>query len=137
MAEIFVLEQFGNLGIAFVGVADMNGRVRSVERRVEVNRVVALLGVFEEDRKLGQPHVPFLDVVFAGNRPQVGDFGVFSQRHRDPVDVGKLIPRGVDGPEIRIAFHRPRRRVDRRHGLPRRHHRQLVIQRPAIPVLEQ
>ena len=137
MAEILVLEQLGNLGIAFVGVADMNGRVRSVERRVKVNRVVALLGVFEENRKLGQPHVPFLDIVFAGNRPQVGDFGVFSQRHRDPVDVGKLVPRGVDSPEIGIAFHRPRRRVDRGHGLPRRHDRQLVIQRPAIPVLEQ
>jgi len=37
-----------------------------------VNRVVALLGVFEEDRQLGEPHVPFLNVVFAGNRPQVG-----------------------------------------------------------------
>ena len=137
VAEILVLQEFRNLRIAFVGVADVDGRVRSVERRVEVNGVVALLGVLEEDRQLGQAHVPFLDVVFAGDRPQVGDFGVFGQRHRDPVDVGKLVPRGVDGPEVGIPFHRPRRRVDRRHGLPRRHDRQLVVQRPAIPVLEQ
>ena len=44
---------------------------------------------------------------------------------------------GVDGPEVGIALHRPRRRVDRRHGLPRRHHRQLAVERPAVPVLEQ
>jgi hypothetical protein len=55
VAEILVLQEFRNLGIAFVGIADVNGRVRSVERRVEVNGVVALLGVFEEDRQLGQP----------------------------------------------------------------------------------
>ena len=137
MAEILVLEELRDLRVALVRVADVNRRVRPVERRVEVNGVVALLGVLEEDRQLGEPHVPLLDVVLAGNRPQVGDFDVFGQRHRDPVDVRKLVPRGVDGPEVRIAFHRPRRRVDRGHGLPWRHHRQLVVERPAVAVLEQ
>ena len=50
-----------------------------VQAGVKVDRVIALLRVLEEDRQLGQMHVPFLDVVFAGNRPQVGNLGVFGQ----------------------------------------------------------
>ena len=105
MAEILVAQPLHDLGVTLVRVADVQRDVRTVEARIEMHGVVALLRVFQKHRQLGQVHMAFLDVVLAGDGAQVRDLAVLRQRHRDAIDVRQLVARGVDRPEIRIALH--------------------------------
>ena len=113
MTEVLVLEPFGDLRVSFVADVDVQSGVGAVERRVEVNGVVALLLVFEEDRQFVQAGVTLLLVVLTGDGPQVEHLGVLGQGHDDLVDVRQLIALSVHRPVVRVALKDPGRGVDR------------------------
>jgi hypothetical protein len=115
----------------------MNRRIRSVECWVEVNGIVTLRRVVQKDRQFCQAHVTFLNIVLASDCTQIRDFGVFGKRQRDLVDVRQLVAVRIDGPVVRIAFHRPGWRVDGTGRAPRCHHGHFRIERPTVFVLEE
>ena len=99
--------------------------------------VVALLLVLDEDGQLAQVDVPRRVVVLPRDRAQVQHFKILRERQHDLVDVGELIACRIDEDAVRVALERPRRRVDRRHRLPRRQHREIRVDRPVVPAEEQ
>ena len=94
--------------------------------------VFAALAILQDHRQLGQVHVAFLQIIFAGHGAQIGDLDVLGQRHHHAVDIGQLVALGVDHVIERVAFHRPDRRVDRADSLPRPQRRQFGVELPVL-----
>ena len=92
--------------------------------------VFAARGVLQEHRQLRQIDEALHVVVLAGDGAQVDDLGVFGQRELHLVEIGQLVARGIDGPEIGIALQHPGLAVDRLHHAPRRERRHIRIEPP-------
>ena len=94
--EVGVLQPLRHLRVGVVAVVDLEGGVGAVGAGVEVDAVVALLHVLQKDRQLGDVGVALLQVVLAGDGAQVQHLQVLGQRHLDAVEVGELVPLGID-----------------------------------------
>ena len=129
-AEIDVLQPLGDLGIGVIAVVDLERGVGAVGAGVEVDAVVALLHVLQKDRQLGDVGVALLQVVLAGDGAQVEHLQVLGQRHLDAVEVGELVPLGIDLVIEGVALHGPVRRIRRRDGTPGPEHRQIGVEGP-------
>ena len=135
-AEVGGVEPLRHLGVRVVGVVDLERGVGAVQRRVEPDVVADLVPVLEEHRELGHGRVALLEVVLAGDGPEVEHLEVLGDGHLDAVDVRKLVARGVHLVEERVPLHRPGRVVDGRDRLPGRQHRQLGVEPPVPAVLD-
>ena len=99
--EVGRVEPLRHLGVRVVGVVDLERGVGAVQRRVELDVVADLVPVLEEHRELGHRRVALLEVVLAGDRPEVQHLEVLSHGH---LDAGRCT--GAGCPRCR-----PRRRT--------------------------
>jgi hypothetical protein len=128
------VKPLGDLGIRLVGLVGLEGGVRAIEGRIEADVVAHLGAVLEEHRQLGQRGVALLQVVLAGEGPQVEDLEVLGERHADAVDIRQLIARRVHAHVVGIALEHPRGRIDGIDRLPWRKHGQFGIE-PPVPAV--
>ena len=86
--------------------------------------------VLKQDRQFRDIDVAILDIVLAGDGPQVQHLQVLGQCELELVEVRKLIPVRVNGPVVRVPLQRPGRRGDGIRRLPGGEHGQVRVQRP-------
>ena len=135
--EVARAQPFRDLGVLVVALIAEEPDVGALIRRVQVHAVVAPLLVFQQHRQLADVDVASLRVVLAGDRAQVDELQVLPEGHPDAVDVGELVAFRVHPDAVGVALQDPRRRVDRRHGLPGRHHRQVGVAAGVVAALEE
>ena len=117
-AEVGGVHPLGDFRVGLIAQVELDDHIAAVVARVEIELVAAALLVLQEDRHLAEIDMAFLEVVLAGNGPQVEHLQVLRQRQHDLIDIGQLVAGRVHPDAVGIALQHPGGRVDRRHRLP-------------------